>query len=99
MPFNVPSGRLAQASPSISLEKGSYRMRAPPTRTLPSRLQTTKSQARANGGPVSEFVPASYQKRVVLLIVLLACATMASFGAAYYLWTTSAKTHVVRPPR
>ena len=93
MPFRVPSSRIAQASPSISLEKGSYRMRAPPTRTLaPSRLRTSKSQARADGArePKSQsaFIPASYEKRMALLVVLLACATMASFGVAYYLWTT-----------
>ncbi|PIL34755.1 hypothetical protein GSI_02542 [Ganoderma sinense ZZ0214-1] len=88
MPFRVPSARIAQASPSISLEKGSYRMRAPPTRKPAARLQTSKSHARANGGPVSEFIPASHEKRMALLVVLLACATMASFGVAYYLWTT-----------
>ncbi|KAM5541287.1 hypothetical protein V8D89_005216 [Ganoderma adspersum] len=92
MPFRVPSARIAQASPSISLEKGSYRMRAPPTRTpvRPSRLRTSKSQARADGGPKSQltFVPASHEKRMALLVVLLACTTMASFGVAYYLWTT-----------
>ena len=96
MPFRVPSSRIAQASPSISLEKGSYRMRAPPTRTpaRPSRLRTSKSQARADGArePMaksqSAFIPASYEKRMALLVVLLACATMASFGVAYYLWTT-----------
>ena len=37
---------------------------------------------------VDEFVPASYEKRMVLLVLLLACATVASFGAAYYLWAT-----------
>ena len=94
MPFRVPSSRIAQASPSISLEKGSYRMRAPPTRApaRPSRLRTSKSQARADGArePKSQsaFIPASYEKRMALLVVLLACATMASFGVAYYLWTT-----------
>ena len=36
----------------------------------------------------SAFIPASYEKRMALLVVLLACATMASFGVAYYLWTT-----------
>ena len=97
MPFNIPSVRIAQASPSVSLEKGSYRMRAPPTRPRPpttSRLQTRKNAPREHDSPparglsVTEFVPASYEKRMALLVACLVCATVGSFWTAYYLWTT-----------
>ncbi|TBU21692.1 hypothetical protein BD311DRAFT_771748 [Dichomitus squalens] len=94
MPFNVPSIRIAQASPSISLEKGSYRLRAPPTRTGSSHTQVARS--KANSGPVHELVPASYEKRMALLATLLAFAMIGSFGAAYYLWTTSVNSHITR---
>ncbi|RPD56748.1 hypothetical protein L226DRAFT_537827 [Lentinus tigrinus ALCF2SS1-7] len=107
MPFPLPSIRVAQASPSISLEKGSYRMRAPPSRSRsrPARLHTSaksralslslsessagQSQSGRSLGTVTEFVPASYEKRMALLVALLTCAMLASFGTAWYLWTTS----------
>ncbi|KAI0747475.1 hypothetical protein C8Q74DRAFT_1374333 [Fomes fomentarius] len=86
MPFNIPSVRIAQASPSISLERGSYRMRAPPSRTRTSSLRTAKNsppldQARSSAlsGRLSmtEFVPASYEKRMALLVAFL-CFNAAS---------------------
>ncbi|KAI0671286.1 hypothetical protein C8Q78DRAFT_991847 [Trametes maxima] len=108
MPFPLPSIRIAQASPSISLEKGSYRMRAPPARLgAPSPIssssssppsQTGKVNGRAlrkanagagAGASASVFVPASYEKRMALLVALLACAMLASFGTAYWLWATA----------
>ena len=92
MPFPLPSIKHAQASPSLSLEQGSYRLRAPPSRIRsPSRLRTSKSQNQADASSVVSkdvFVPASYEKRMALLVALLACAMVASFGTAYYLWTT-----------
>ncbi|KAI0642818.1 hypothetical protein C8Q79DRAFT_928667 [Trametes meyenii] len=103
MPFPLPSIRIAQASPSISLEKGSYRMRAPPARLgAPSLVSSSSSsrgagsesdnggKARGEAGAVSVFVPASYEKRMALLVALLACAMLASFGTAYWLWSTAA---------
>lgn len=97
MPFHIPSVRIAQASPSISLEKGSYRMRAPPARLSVSPLPSAasalspsdrKSRARREvlPGKVVVLVPASYEKRMALLVALLACAMLASFGTAYWLW-------------
>ncbi|KAI0355773.1 hypothetical protein OH77DRAFT_1589745 [Trametes cingulata] len=101
MPFQIPSVRIAQASPSISLEKGSYRMRAPPARLAPStgtREHAARAKADAVGtlGRAGEFVPASYERRMALLVALLACAMLASFGTAYWLWTTA---HEHRDPR
>ncbi|KAJ7124975.1 hypothetical protein C8R44DRAFT_668907 [Mycena epipterygia] len=69
-------------SPSVTMEKGRYRMRAPST--LPpdssySLQQPTPRQPRARNG-MSSLMAA--------LIVLLALACLASFGFAYYLFTT-----------
>ncbi|OJT13912.1 hypothetical protein TRAPUB_9533 [Trametes pubescens] len=99
MPFHIPSVRIAQASPSISLEKGSYRLRPPPARLSVSpspssadALSRSARKARARPevlpGKVVEFVPASYEKRMALLVALLACAMLASFGTAYWLLRT-----------
>ncbi|KAL1946193.1 hypothetical protein VTO73DRAFT_15320 [Trametes versicolor] len=99
MPFHIPSVRIAQASPSISLEKGSYRMRPPPARLSVSpspssadALSRSARKARARPevlpGKVVELVPASYEKRMALLVALLACAMLASFGTAYWLLRT-----------
>ncbi|KAI0629946.1 hypothetical protein C8Q77DRAFT_1212273 [Trametes polyzona] len=97
MPFKIPSVRIAQASPSISLEKGSYRLRPPPARLSVSPSPSSSStlsrsshsrQSASLPGRAVDFVPASYEKRMALLVALLACAMLASFGTAYWLWTT-----------
>ena len=99
MPFPLPSIKHAQASPSLSLEKGSYRLRAPPTRPrsksriLPSASDPSVATSAARGDP---FVPASYEKRMALLVALLACAMLASFGTAYYLWSTRRVAYSIR---
>ncbi|KAI0369472.1 hypothetical protein BV20DRAFT_968067 [Pilatotrama ljubarskyi] len=111
MPFQIPSVRIAQASPSISLEKGSYRLRPPPARlslspspsrahahTPPSYVDAQVGRVGAGlPGKVVEFVPASYEKRMTLLVALLACAMLASFGTAYWLWTTGHSHSPSRP--
>ncbi|KAI0931001.1 hypothetical protein AcV7_005030 [Taiwanofungus camphoratus] len=73
------SARLAQASPSVSVEKGAYRMRAPPNRS-PSKLRRS---SRSRNPP-----PSMYEKQMAMLVVFLLSATLACFGAAYYLFTT-----------
>ncbi|KAJ8473847.1 hypothetical protein ONZ51_g7613 [Trametes cubensis] len=101
MPFQIPSIRIAQASPSLSLEKGSYRLRAPPARLSPSPSSSRPSSSRLTSThspspdgtareptPQARFVPASYEKRMALLVALLGCAMLLSFGTAYWLWTT-----------
>lgn len=54
-------------------------MRAPPTRS-PSKLPR---RSRAH-----HPTPSSYEKQMAVLVVLLISATLSSFGAAYYLFTT-----------
>lgn len=73
------AARQAVQSPSVALEKGAYRMRAPPRRD-PSirRLSNARPMDRSNAW-------------MALLVVVLASATVTSFAAAYYLFTTSSK--------
>jgi hypothetical protein len=70
------AARQAVQSPSVALEKGAYRMRAPPRRD-PSirRLSNARPMDRSNAW-------------MALLVVVLASATVTSFAAAYYLFTT-----------
>uniref|UniRef100_A0A0W0FWE9 O-fucosyltransferase family protein n=1 Tax=Moniliophthora roreri TaxID=221103 RepID=A0A0W0FWE9_MONRR len=75
--------REASASPSVSLEKGRYRMRAPSNR--PATINET-----IHTRPRSMSRPSSTQNSfyVVTLLLLLASACLACFGFAYYLFTT-----------
>ncbi|KAI0783271.1 hypothetical protein C8Q75DRAFT_472843 [Abortiporus biennis] len=80
--------RQAYASPSISMEKGTYRMRAPSKRTTSS----TNSAANSNPRHVRNLsAPTStrVEKQMAFLVVLLICGTVVSFGIAYYLFSTS----------
>ncbi|KAJ7128943.1 hypothetical protein C8R43DRAFT_1026446 [Mycena crocata] len=81
-------------SPSVTMEKGRYRMRAPSTLPIDSPFPLTKPtlrqpHARKRGG-ISTLMAA--------LVVLLALACLASFGFAYYLFTTrwDAPPHTLR---
>lgn len=88
----------SQASPSVSLEKGAYRMRAPPKRSglasglsvrpggSPSRLRKRRgSQGMSRDGLVHVY---QQDKRLAMLVIVLICATVACFAGAYYLFTT-----------
>ncbi|KAJ6497824.1 hypothetical protein C8R45DRAFT_984381 [Mycena sanguinolenta] len=69
-------------SPSVNLEKGRYRMRAPSALPLDSprkQLASRRPRRRTSSG-VSSLMAA--------LVVILALACLASFGFAYYLFTT-----------
>ncbi|TFK45754.1 hypothetical protein OE88DRAFT_1740021 [Heliocybe sulcata] len=79
------SVRASAASPSISLEKGSYRLRAPPQISTGSRSRLRSNHVRALSGPNHL---GDHETQVAVIIVLLALATVSSFGAAYYLYTT-----------
>lgn len=93
--------RQSQASPSVSLEKGAYRMRAPLHRRSalsglsfdsaadPSSAKLRRarrgSQALSRDG-LPQLV--RYEKQVAMLVMVLVCATVTCFGVAYYLFTT-----------
>ncbi|KAJ7287763.1 hypothetical protein C8J57DRAFT_1167972 [Mycena rebaudengoi] len=77
--YTASSGK-ASASPSVALEKGRYRIRAP-SDLRPIDAPYLKPQPRVqNVGSISSYMAA--------LITLLALACLSSFGFAYYLFTT-----------
>ena len=69
-------------SPSVTLEKGAYRIRAPHRPMSPT---STRSRKLAPD-------PSTRDRLLAVLIVLLATATLASFATAYYLLTTRWRT-------
>ncbi|KAJ7497060.1 hypothetical protein FB451DRAFT_1209918 [Mycena latifolia] len=72
-------------SPSVTMEKGRYRMRAPST------LPTGDSTYPFKGPPLKQPRVRSrdgISSVMAALVVLLALACLASFGFAYYLFTT-----------
>ena len=102
--FDVtPHARQSQASPSVSLERGAYRMRAPPPprRSGLSLLSSSPPRSRA-GLPASprrrrgsaalsrDGFPVALQRerRLAMLLVVLVCGAVSCFGVAYYLFTT-----------
>lgn len=79
------TARLAQSSPSVSLEKGAYRLRAPQVRNV---AVSDKSRRQHDAANSYHAAPVAYSKQMALLIVFLILATIASFSTAYYLFTT-----------
>ncbi|CAL1713806.1 unnamed protein product [Somion occarium] len=80
--------RQAHASPSISLEKGAYRMRAPRKRNVPAPLNldpTVTSQSSSSTTSTSHGI----ERYLFILVFLLVLAVFSCFGVAYYLFTTS----------
>jgi hypothetical protein len=69
-----------QVSPAVSLEKGSHRIRKPSRAIAPLGLK------RPTSNPFTTYM--------LLLLLLLASATLTCFGAAYYLFTTRWDTRV-----
>lgn len=85
IPFrlNTSSRANTSASPSVTLEKGAYRMRALSNRPLgaPPRLNARPSPPN--------YRAVSNGTYMALLVIFLAMASLASFGAALYLFKTS----------
>ncbi|KAI0073025.1 hypothetical protein K474DRAFT_1667123 [Panus rudis PR-1116 ss-1] len=84
--------RQANASPSISLEKGAYRMRAPTKRVPgPSALRhdpvTSNHRPSASNVSINNLVQS--ERYIMLLVMLLVVGTISCFSAAYYLFKTS----------
>ena len=96
------SHRIAQNSPSVTVEKGTYRIRRgpllrnPENITFPSNkhdprlkdINAPESTARTESQARSANL-ISQEKRLVLLVMLLVFSTFCCFGTAYYLFTTS----------
>ena len=82
--------RDAIASPSLSMEKGAYRMRAPRRRadTLrPAVIRRPQTVISNQDGRITAWT--------ALVIVFLVTAALSSFGTAYYLFTTRWDTRAV----
>ncbi|KIK09320.1 hypothetical protein K443DRAFT_127761 [Laccaria amethystina LaAM-08-1] len=82
----APFQQQANASPSIALERGAYRMRAPITRTRSSEETTTRPP------PPTSIRQDHANINIVLLLGSLAFACIFCFGTAYYLFSTSHRT-------
>lgn len=76
------------SSPSVSLERGSYRMRAPPPRPPPFVLP-------GRAPPVTRH---RVNRNLALLLLVLAFACIACFVSAYYLFTTRWEFRPASPP-
>ncbi|KAG1841215.1 hypothetical protein DFJ58DRAFT_808691 [Suillus subalutaceus] len=72
-------------SPSVTLEKGAYRMRAPRS----SRPGSSLSQSLLSAKQPPSHSP---NRKLAILIAVLAFASVACFFFAYHLFTTSKPT-------
>ncbi|KAL0579755.1 hypothetical protein V5O48_002249 [Marasmius crinis-equi] len=78
------TSRAASASPSVSLEKGKYRMRAPTSRSPLPPPKLSPNNGRTHTRPST----GQNNAYVTVLLLLLASGCVVSFGLAYYLFTT-----------
>lgn len=92
IPFRVNKvSQHANASPSVSLERGAYRMRAPNIRPVP--LNLNGNIVRARSSPEHKM-----NRNLAFLLILLALACISSFGTAYYLFATRWALQVISVP-
>jgi len=94
--------RAAQDSPSVAVEKGTYRIRRGPLLrnpedfTFPSNERGPRLEVVSTPEPIAQTESRArsasliaQEKRFVLLVMLLVFATFSCFGTAYYLFTAS----------
>ena len=98
---NFLNQRVAQGSPSVAMEKGTYRIRRGPLLRNPENITFPYNKHNQHPqdtslGPTprseSQAISASLisqERRLVLLIMFLVFATFCCFTTAYYLLTTS----------
>lgn len=73
-------------SPSVSNEKGAYRMR--PSRSSRAGLDSRHSSKPSESLRAYVHVPYRRTRRLTILVVLLTCGAFACFVCAYWLFTT-----------
>ena len=88
IPFIKTARHVNPSSPSISLERGAYRMRAPTIRPVPLNLNEKTVPTRSS----------RMNRNLAFLLILLALACISSFGTAYYLFTTRWELQVISVP-
>ncbi|GJE95431.1 hypothetical protein PsYK624_116150 [Phanerochaete sordida] len=104
MAFDFAARQSQAESPSVSLEKGAYRMRAPARRsglasaltvdTILANAKTSHKRKRTRRGSHGASRDGLHlivreERRLAVLVVLLVCAAVTCFAGAYYLFTTS----------
>ncbi|KAF9564770.1 hypothetical protein CPC08DRAFT_787345 [Agrocybe pediades] len=83
------------ASPSISLERGTHRMRAPITRPPPLLLETLEEKKKPQRKPIEYRA----NRNLALLVALLIIGCVTCFGTAWYLYTTRWDSRPTKPFR
>ncbi|KIL68873.1 hypothetical protein M378DRAFT_158014 [Amanita muscaria Koide BX008] len=95
IPFRVTSAaHHANASPSVTLEKGDYRLRAPRT-SRPSPPTPANRATRLRSASRSQ---SHARINLTLLILLLVVACLFCFGAAYHIYSTRWDTRYLVHP-
>jgi GDP-fucose protein O-fucosyltransferase len=85
----MSTSRYDHASPSVTLEKGAYRMRAPRSRVPASRRRGSVAR--------NPELFSTREKYYAVLVFMLVSATATCFGTAYYLFTTRWDSPVHNP--
>ncbi|KAI5982658.1 hypothetical protein PISMIDRAFT_678087 [Pisolithus microcarpus 441] len=75
------SSRYAFQSPSVSTEKGTYRLRAPRSSRPGSNLRSQTNAYQSS--------PMTQDRKLPLVVILLVVASFTCFATAYYLYQTS----------
>lgn len=88
MPFRVGEQSSSDASPSVSMERGTYRMRAPRTLKPLGPLDFDKPDQQGPRRPTRNRQQDLLNRNLSLLLALLTLACIGCFGAAYYLFST-----------
>lgn len=87
------SSRYAFQSPSITNEKGAYRMRVPrSTRPAFDKRDSSSVMTNANKHVHCESGPPTQDRKVALVVALLAIGSCLCFVTAYYLYATRCGT-------
>ncbi|KAF9467340.1 hypothetical protein BDZ94DRAFT_1295097 [Collybia nuda] len=86
IPFKIKTAtNNANASPSVALERGAFRMKAPLQR-LPMKDLMGNPLTKAPRRPKDDLVT---NPHLAVLLVLLTFSCLSCFGTAYYLFVTS----------
>jgi hypothetical protein len=87
--------RHQHGSPSVTIEKGAYRLHAPLLSRPSSKLHGKEVASRT----AANSLRSQYENRLALLLVALALAAGFCFGSAYYLFKTRWESPAIPPFR
>ncbi|KAI6043642.1 hypothetical protein EDC04DRAFT_2651080 [Pisolithus marmoratus] len=90
------SSRYVFQSPSVTDEKGTYRLRAPRSSRPGSNL---RSYTKANyNEPYASPAPLTQHRKLPVFVIFLVVASFTSFATAYYLYKTRWKSEACHGP-